>query len=293
MQFDVTHRTCYRHPEGMSIAHHVARVTPRVTGTQQVQRYNLEIDPAPSMVRQREDYFGNRTHYVAVEGVHRELVFTASSRVMVAAPALPVAESTPPWEMVAARYWEQQSGHWSEVEFTLNSPLIQRKSEHADYARAAFPTGRPVLEGVLALVRQIYQDFIFDPTATTVATPLSAVFRSRRGVCQDFAHLLLGCLRGLGLPARYMSGYLETTVPTGMDRLVGADASHAWVSAFIPGHGWVDVDPTNNLLVGDRHITVAWGRDYSDVSPVRGVVVGSGTHTMDVAVDVVRVGPPL
>jgi transglutaminase-like putative cysteine protease len=292
MQFDVTHHTRYTHPAGMSVSHHLARVTPRVLSTQKVQSYHLEIAPAPTLVRERDDYFGNRSTYIAAEGVHCELTLTARSRVTVFPPALPGPNTTPPWELAKASYRQHPPGRWSEIEFTLDSPLIQRNAGHADYARGAFPPGRPILEGVLALTRQIHRDFTFDPTATTVATPLAVVFSSRRGVCQDFAHLLVGCLRALGLAARYVSGYLETTAPPGMDRLVGADASHAWVSVYVPGNGWIDVDPTNNLLVTDRHITVAWGRDYSDVSPVRGVVVGSGTHSLHVAVDVVRVESP-
>ena len=293
MQFDVTHRTRYRYPAGMSVSHHVARVTPRSSSSQEVRWYRLEIEPKPTLVRERVDYFGNASTYVAVEGMHRELTLTARSRVAVLPATLPIAAATPAWESVGAEFRQPRPGRWYEAEFTLDSPLVRRHAEHAGYARASFPPGRPVLEGVLALTGQIHRDFIFDPTATTVATPLAEVFRQRRGVCQDFAHLLLGCLRSLDLPARYVSGYLETTAPPGMDRLVGADASHAWVSAYIPGSGWVDVDPTNNLLVADRHITVAWGRDYSDVSPVRGVAVGSGTHSLEVAVDVVRVGSPL
>lgn len=293
MQFDITHRTRYHYPAGMSVSHHVARVTPRHSPIQLVQSYRLEIDPTPTLVRERVDYFGNATTYVAVEGMHRQLTLTARSVVTVLPATLPVAAATPPWEQVGAEFRQPRPERWFEAEFTLDSPLVQRQAEHAGYARASFPPGRPVLEGVLALTGRIHRDFIFDPTATTVSTPLTEVFRTRRGVCQDFAHLLLGCLRSLELPARYVSGYLETTAPPGMERLVGADASHAWVSAYIPGSGWIDVDPTNNLLVADRHITVAWGRDYSDVSPVRGVVVGSGTHSLEVAVDVVRVGLPL
>jgi transglutaminase-like putative cysteine protease len=257
-----------------------------------VQWYRLEVEPKPTLVRERVDYFGNASTYVAIEGMSQELTLTARSRVAILPAIPPIAAATPAWESVAAQFRQASPGGWFEVEFALDSPLVRRNAELAGYAHTSFPPGRPVLEGVLALTGQIHRDFIFDPTATTVATPLAEVFRQRRGVCQDFAHLLLGCLRSLDLPARYVSGYLETSAPPGMNRLVGADASHAWVSAYIPGSGWVEVDPTNNLLVADRHITVAWGRDYSDVSPVRGVAVGSGTHSLEVAVDVVRVESP-
>jgi transglutaminase-like putative cysteine protease len=292
MQFEVTHHTRYLYPDGISLSHHVALVIPRVLPNQQLTWRQLEIQPTPAIIRERDDHFGNRATYFAVEGIHRALILAARSRVMVSPPPVSAAASTPPWEIVAATFYNNH-GHWSEAEFIHDSPLIQRKPDRADYARESFPAGCPMLDGVLALTRRIHRDFIFDPTATTVATALDTVFRTRRGVCQDFAHLLIGCLRSLDLPARYVSGYIETLAPPGMDRLMGADASHAWVSAFVPGTGWVDVDPTNNLFVSDRHITVAWGRDYSDVSPVRGVVVGSGGHALEVAVDVVRVGSPL
>jgi transglutaminase-like putative cysteine protease len=159
------------------------------------------------------------------------------------------------------------------------------------YAAASFPAGRPTLEALLDLTQRIYRDFTYDPRATTVSTPLNQVWRTRRGVCQDFAHFQIGCLRALGLPARYVSGYLVTKPPPGKPRLVGADASHAWVALYCPGVGWIDADPTNNVLPAEHHITVAYGRDFSDVSPVKGVILGGGHHTLSVAVDVTPVGP--
>ncbi len=292
MQFDVVHHTRYRYPTGISVAHHVARLTPRIHPHQHLVRHKLEIEPSPALLREREDYFGNRATYFAVEGIHQSLSLSASTRITISPPVLPSAASSPPWETVAFAFNGDGRGSWAETEFVQDSPLIRRNNDRADYGRESFPAGRPILDGVLALSHQIHSDFKFDPNATTVATPLDVVFRTRRGVCQDLAQILIGCLRSLDLPARYVSGYIETLAPPGMDRLRGADASHAWVSAFIPGSGWVDVDPTNNLLVCDRHVTVAWGRDYSDVSPLRGVVVGSGEHSLEVAVDVVRVGSP-
>ena len=162
--------------------------------------------------------------------------------------------------------------------------------EFAAYASPEFPPGRPVLEGLLALTHRVFHDFTFDPRATEVSTPVAEVLRNRAGVCQDFAHLMLACLRSLGLPARYVSGYLETAPPPGATRLLGADASHAWISLFCgEAAGWVDADPTNNILPGERHITVAWGRDFSDVSPLRGVTLGAGGQSLAVAVDVIPV----
>jgi transglutaminase-like putative cysteine protease len=177
-------------------------------------------------------------------------------------------------------------------EFLYDSPLIKGDDDFADYARPSFPKNRPILEAVLDLTGRLHKDFKFDPKATTIATPLEEVFKNRRGVCQDFAHLEIACLRSLGLPARYVSGYLETDPPPGKPRLTGADASHAWVSFYCHGIGWLDIDPTNNLIPGTRHITVACGRDYSDVSPVRGVILGTGDHKLKVSVDVVPVNDP-
>jgi transglutaminase-like putative cysteine protease len=174
------------------------------------------------------------------------------------------------------------------LEFLFDSALIPAGAELAAYARAAFPPGRPLLDAVLELTRRIHEDFTFDPEATTIATPLADVFTSRRGVCQDFARLEIACLRSLGLPARYVSGYLETVPPPGRSRLLGADASHAWLAVYCPESGWIHVDPTNNLLPSCTHVTVAWGRDYNDVSPIHGVILGGGKHTLRVNVDVLR-----
>jgi transglutaminase-like putative cysteine protease len=173
-------------------------------------------------------------------------------------------------------------------EFRFDSPSIMREAPFAEYAAQSFPNDRPLLEGLRDFTARIHRDFRFDPRATTVATPLDEVFKKRRGVCQDFAHFAIAGLRSIGLPARYVSGYLETLPPPGKPRLVGADASHAWLAVWCPGHGWIDADPTNNLLPGDRHVTVAWGRDFSDVSPLRGVVVGGGGASPAVSVDVAR-----
>ena len=197
---------------------------------------------------------------------------------------MPSPSDTPPWEAVAnstALPLEAQ-------EFLFDSALIPASAEMAAYARAAFPPGRPLLDAVLELTRRIHDEFTFDREATTIATPLADVFRSRRGVCQDFARLEIACLRSLGLPARYVSGYLETVPPPGRSRLLGADASHAWVAVYCPEAGWIHVDPTNNLLPSRTHITVAWGRDYYDVSPIHGVILGGGNHTLRVHVDVLR-----
>jgi len=245
------------------------------------------VDPQPVVEDERVDYFGNGASYFAIGVPHNRLVVTARSQVRVSAPPLP--ERTPAWEQVRDRCASDKLTEDSTAgEFRFDSTYITRQPAYAEYAAASFAKGRPLLEGVRDFTARIFRDFKFDPRATTVATPLDEVLKKRRGVCQDFAHLAIAGLRSLGLPARYVSGYLETLPPPGKARLVGADASHAWVSVWCPGHGWIDADPTNNLLPGDRHITVAWGRDFSDVSPLRGVVVGGGGSTLGVSVDVAR-----
>ena len=237
------------------------------------------------------DYFGNEVAFTILEGAHRKLRVTARSRVAVGAAFIPDAAETPAWESVRNLCRTDLSARVLEAsEFTFSSPLVPLDTPFTDYARASFPARRRLLDAVLDLTARIHRDFKFDPTATTVATPLAQMLEQRRGVCQDFAHLQIACLRSLGLPARYVSGYLETVPPPGQPKLIGTDASHAWLSFFCPGLGWIDVDPTNNLLPSMQHITLGWGRDYGDISPIRGVLVGGEEHTLSVAVDVVALG---
>jgi transglutaminase-like putative cysteine protease len=287
MLYSIVHRTVYSYGSDVSHSYHLAHVRPRPLPRQDVLAYALRIDPEPAFLVERLDYHGNQSAFFTLGAPHRKLTITVQSRVRVQAPELPAASATPAWEEVRKNCASDTlTADSAEGEFCFNSPHIVRSSAFGDYAASSFRSGRPLLEGVIDFTGRIYRDFKFDPRATTVATPLDEVFKKRRGVCQDFAHLAIACLRSLGLPARYVSGYLETLPPPGKARLIGADASHAWVSVWCPGHGWIDADPTNNMLAGERHITVAWGRDFSDVSPVRGVVVGGGRHSLSVGVDV-------
>ncbi len=289
MRYQITHCTTYNYASEVSVSHHVARVAPRALPRQTCPTHDLAVDPAPSLTNARDDYFGNRAAFFTITGSHRRLVVTARSAVEVQ-PTPPLnGLATPPWESVRALFTDASpaaNGGAEAQEFVFPSTFVPRLSALADYAAESFPAERPTLVAVLDLTKRMRADLKFDPKATTVATPLEQVLRQRRGVCQDFAHFQIGCLRALGLPARYVSGYLETIPPAGQARLVGADASHAWVQAYIPPVGWIDVDPTNNVLPSDRHITVAWGRDFDDVSPIRGVIIGGGRHTLSVAVDV-------
>jgi transglutaminase-like putative cysteine protease len=293
MTYDLAHTTTYDYTNSVSLSHHTLRLRPRDLPRQRCLTSELKIDPHPGVVKSHLDYFGNDLTFVTVEGSHKTFVVTSKSRVEVTSPATRPAGATPAWETVRALCLEEKPNDSMEArEFIYPSPHIKRQPEFAVYAQPSFVEQRPVLDAVLDLTARIHGEFKFDPKATTIATPLDQVLKSRRGVCQDFAHLEIACLRSMGIPARYISGYLETDPPPGKPRLNGADASHAWIAFFCPGEGWIEVDPTNNLLPSNRHITVAWGRDYSDVSPIRGVILGSGEHTLKVAVDVIPVNEP-
>ncbi len=289
--FDLTHTTTYDYRSPVTVAHHLLRVAPRRLSRLLPLAYSLEIHPTATALRQHTDYFGNEVAFAALEGAHRQFRVTARSRVAVGPAFIPDPAETPAWESVRSRCRADFSEPVLEAsEFSFASPLVPLERGFGSFAARSFPVGRPILEAVLELSGRIHGEFEFDATATTVSTPLTEVLEHRRGVCQDFAHLLIACLRSLGLPARYVSGYLETVPPPGQARLIGADASHAWAAFFCPGLGWIDVDPTNNLLPSMQHITLGWGRDYGDVSPIRGVLVGGDEHTLTVAVDVTALG---
>jgi transglutaminase-like putative cysteine protease len=293
VRYQIRHQTVYHYENPVSVSHHVVRLTPRSLARQKVLETGFNILPSPAALDSHEDYFGNLTTFLTVEGPHAQLTVSAASRVEVEPAVNPDPAATAPWEKI--RDFSQGSAHspaWAVSEFVYSSPLIATQAVFEDYARPCFGSGRPLLEAAIDLMHSLHKDFTFDPKATTVATPLPQVFRQRRGVCQDFAQLQIACLRSLGLPARYVSGYLETTPPPGKPRLVGADASHAWLQVWCGDAGWIDLDPTNDLLPSHRHVTVAWGRDFGDVSPLRGVLVGSGKHRLEVAVDVIPVDEP-
>jgi len=289
--YDLTHITTYDYHSPVTVSHHLLRVSPRQLARQLRLEHCIETDPVASTTSHRTDCFGNDVTFATIEGAHRRLRVTSRSRVAVGPSFIPEPSETPQWESVRGLCRSDRSSAVLEaIEFTFATAIVPLEPAFADYAIASFTPRRSILEAALDLTARIHTDFKFDATATTVSTPLLEVLERRRGVCQDFAHFQIACLRSLGLPARYVSGYLETIPPPGNSRLVGADASHAWASVFCPGIGWIDLDPTNNCLPSLRHITVAWGRDYSDVSPVRGVLLGSGEHTLSVAVDVVPLG---
>ncbi len=291
MKYRLSHTTKYTYDGAVTVSHHLARLAPRSLPGQRCPWHALEILPIPVGRGVHVDSFGNVTSYFEIEGKHEVMEVTARSFVEVLATRYPEPASTPAWELVRDACQAEKLTHCSEAgAFRFTSPMVPTGREYEAYTLQDFPPGRPILQGVVALTDRVFREFKFDPRATDVTTPVSEVFRSRAGVCQDFAHLMLACLRSIGIPARYVSGYLETAPPPGKPKLTGADASHAWISVFCgEAAGWIDTDPTNNVIPGERHITVAWGRDFSDVSPLRGVTLGAGGQTLSVAVDVIPV----
>ena len=295
MILDISHKTLYRYSAPVVHSQHVIHMSPRLVDGQTIRNHSLLVEPAPSRRIDRIDAFGNPVSILEIEVPHKELVLHARSTIDRIAPArIDLAQSTP-WDQVetALEGRRSETGAWSRdldvVQYRCASRLTTANLDIADYARQSFPAGRPVLAGVMDVVRRIHREFKFDPAATDISTPVSQVLVQRRGVCQDFSHLAIAGLRALGLPARYVSGYMLTHPPPGQPKLQGADASHAWIAAWCPTFGWVDFDPTNGLLVADEHIAIAHGRDYDDVSPISGVLLGGGSHTVDVGVDVTPV----
>jgi transglutaminase-like putative cysteine protease len=287
MIYHVSHETRYEYADLVSTSHNLLHLAARTCPCQTRLRQHLEYNLPPAVEVTRPDYFGNPTTFLTIQEPHREFVILAFNVVNVHPLPLPDPQATMPWEDVARFLRTDRSESTLDAyQFAFDSAYVSGSAELAAYAAPSFPPGRPVLEALMDLTRRIQSEFRYDPEATTTATPLSEVLDLRHGVCQDFAHLQIGCLRSLGLAARYVSGYLLTTPPPGKEKLVGADASHAWVSLYVPGHGWVDTDPTNNLMPREHHIVLAWGRDYDDVSPIKGVILGGGEHQVTVAVDV-------
>ena len=286
MTYKIVHRTTYKYKYPVSVGNHVACLTPRSLLHHRLQWNELSIRPLPGTRSERLDYFGNLLCFFTIQEQHRELVVEARSEVTVDGPATPWPRQSPSWEeVVRALPGDQSLAGLEAYQFIFESPRIRTSTEFASYALQSFTPGRPLTEALLDLTGRIHEDFRFDAKVTNVRTPTEEVFRKRRGVCQDFAHLQIACLRSLKLAARYVSGYLRTYPPPGRARLIGADASHAWVSVYCPGAGWLDLDPTNNLVPSSGHVTLAWGRDYGDVSPLRGLILGGASHTLKVNVD--------
>jgi len=290
MKYRIRHVTEYQYPEAVTLCHNEARLNPRSTARQRCLLASVTCDPSPAYRSEREDYFGNRVSFLTIEQAHNVFRVVAESQVEVFGDSdqLALGRDTP-WDETRTRLdTELTEAMLVARPYRLESPRIAVFKGLEDYARPSFTRGRPLREAVTDLMARIHREFDYDPDFTTVSTPLDTVLEHRKGVCQDFAHLAIGCLRAMGLAARYVSGYLETRPPPGQEKLQGSDASHAWFSVFDPEQGWLDFDPTNNLVPMERHITLAWGRDYTDVAPLKGVLFGGGDgHGLNVAVDVI------
>lgn len=288
MQYKITHTTAYQYSTAVSVCHNLVMLTPREDSRVRIHHHRLATQPLPQFASRRKDAFGNVVNAFSIEENHRQLTVTASNRVSVAQQSLPADNDSPPWEAVRDGVAGETDPNWLDCSrFLFDSPRITRSGDFAQYALQSFAAARPVLDALRDLTGRIHRDFKYDKSATVVNTATSEAFRLRRGVCQDFAHIQIACLRSIGMPARYVSGYLRTYPAAGKPRLVGADQSHAWVAAYCgPEVGWVEIDPTNNGLCGTDHVPIAWGRDYGDVVPMRGVFLGGGAHQLKVSVDV-------
>ena len=293
VRYLIRHATRYLYDQPVGESRQLVRLKPRVLPRQRCLAHELRIDPAPQRDETFVDGFGNAVRSLHFEQEHETLFVRAESLVELTPPPEPYAiGQSPPWEQVrdelsyrAGRTLD--AARLEATEFLFESRHVRVKNDFAEYARADFRTNAPLLVAIDGLMRRIRLEFTYDTGATEISTPVTDVLASRRGVCQDFAHLMLSCLRSLGLAARYVSGYILTRPPAGRPRLIGADATHAWVSVFCPGSGWIDFDPTNAQMPAAEHVTLAWGRDFADISPLRGVILGGGEHKLEIAVTMI------
>ncbi|HAI12895.1 MAG TPA: transglutaminase [Phycisphaerales bacterium] len=287
MQYRLTHITEYHYGVAATVSHSAVHMLPREVSNQTWQNFDLIITPTPDVFQKHVDFFGNSAAFAAVQQPHKQLIIKLVGTVDVQ-PRQPLLQNmSRPWEQVRDKLITDLTNDGLDAyQYCFDSPLAPGLQMLQAYTLKSFTPGRPILDAAKDLSERIHVDFKFDPTSTTILTTVQKVFEQRSGVCQDFAHLMIACLRSLDLPARYVSGYLRTYPPPGKPRLIGADASHAWAAVYCPDNGWVDFDPTNSQIVNNDHITLAWGRDFEDVSPVKGVVLGGGNHQIRVSVDV-------
>lgn len=287
MLYSITHTTLYKYNEAVDLCHNIAILYPRDTDTQQCRSFKITITPLPEVIDEYEDFFGNKVCYFVVEQEHAALSVTASSLVDITHPVIE-NKSAESWETVRDLLHFSTGNYLYERQFTSATPITRTTQTIIDFAAPSFTPGRSLFECAMSVMQRIYAAFKYTPGFTTVSTPLSVVMQEKKGVCQDFAHMAIACMHAFGLPARYVSGYLETMAPEGKEKLTGVDASHAWFSVFIPGMGWVDFDPTNNQLTTGQYITIGWGRDYFDIIPLKGIIMSGGNHELKVSVDVKR-----
>jgi len=291
MRFRVRHITRYKYASRVSHCYNLANVIPRDTDRQRCLKNRITVSPQPAITHKRSDYFGNKAYHFEIQKPHTELVITADSEIQINDRDHELDLDLGISYLQAQQYLDTSNTRATvdAREFMLNSPMIENGEELAEYARPSFAADRSLKSCVNDLTARIFTEFAYDPSFSTIATPLADVLAHKRGVCQDFAHLQIGCLRSMGIPAKYVSGYIETLPKPGEEKLVGADATHAWIAYFSPEEGWVEFDPTNNALAGSQHIVTAFGRDYIDVTPVKGVIFGGGASPiLEVSVDVAR-----
>jgi transglutaminase-like putative cysteine protease len=291
MVFSLIHKTSYKYDNTVSYCHNLAILKPRNFKGQELLDYHLEITPKPTTFKENIDFFGNTVFHFSIENQLKELTVTATSKVKRIYEAQNDIKTSTCKTITLEEAQKKLKKITPEIidakQFLLDSTFVKNISaEIKDYARISFNKERSVFEAANDLMKRIFTDFTFDPSFSTVATPIDEVMREKKGVCQDFAQVAIACIRSIGLPAKYVSGYIETLPPPGKEKLIGTDASHAWFSVFIPDFGWVDFDPTNNQIPKNQHIVTAYGRDYYDVPPLKGVIYGSGKSTMNVAVDI-------
>jgi transglutaminase-like putative cysteine protease len=292
MKYNISHTTRYQYGESASLSHNELYLTPRNTPHQTCASEKIKLSPPPSSISRHRDFFGNTVTTTTTDSPHTLLEITATSEIALNVPKPIQADQTPAWEQAKKIIWNHAMAEDLDAfQYVFASPMVPVDDRFVQWTRDLFLPGVPILSAAIALTHKIFTEFKYDPQATTTTTPVETSFDIKRGVCQDFAHIQLACLRSLGLSARYVSGYLHTQPPPGKPKLTGADASHAWVSLYIPETGWVDLDPTNNVIPTDQHLTLAWGRDYNDVTPVRGTVLGGGQHQLSVVVDVAANDP--
>ncbi|MCR8668198.1 transglutaminase family protein [Aestuariibaculum sp. M13] len=292
MVFQVSHTTSYDYENDVTFCHNIATLKPKTLAGQVLLDYQLEITPTPSELTERVDFFGNYITRFSLQKEHKKLKVTAISRVSRNYEEQPDINTSEKGKSITLKEalgaLKSNEEHIIDArQYILESILIAKITpEIKAYAEVSFKPNRPVFEAAFELMQRIYTEFDFDPTFSNVATPIHEVIKAKKGVCQDFAQIAIACVRSVGLPARYISGYIETLPPPGKEKLIGADASHAWFSVYIPGFGWVDFDPTNNQIPKNQHIIVAWGRDYYDVPPLKGVIYSTGKNKMNVSVDI-------
>ena len=287
MRYKLTHRTKYSYFGPVNTYHSLVCLQPRTLAGQVCHAFSLHISPTPVEIVSRTDFFGNTIHYFSIDVSHKELIVVAQSDVESLPKEVPFPNESMTCEESFNYIWNMRSVKVELLQYLLPSPFIEWDDEIKKFAESCFPPNQPLYECVSNLCRKIFKEFSFVSNFTTVNTPIKTVLKERKGVCQDFSHLAIACLRSLGFPARYVSGYIETLPPPGKKKLQGSDASHAWISVYIPPFGWCEFDPTNNMVPQERHIVTAYGRDYGDIAPLKGIIFSSGRHTLSVEVDVI------